>query len=179
MVFSFNGVAPRLGEGVFIAPGATVLGDVEIGRSSSVWFGSVVRGDSHWIRIGEDTNIQDGAVLHVTTGLFPLSIGSSVTIGHRAVVHGCNVGDRVLIGMGALVLDGAVIGEESVVAAGALVPEGAVFPPRSLIMGVPGKVVRPVADAEVFRILESCRIYRAAAADYLAGRCVDITGDCA
>lgn len=178
MVFSFKGAAPSLGEGVFVAPTAVVVGDVTVGAGSSVWFNAVVRGDSHWIRIGEETNVQDGAVLHVTAGLFPLIIGSQVTIGHMAVVHGCTVGDRVLIGMGAHVLDGAVIGEESVVAAGALVPEGAVFGPRSLIMGVPGKRVREVGEAEVSRILASCRNYRQTTADYLSAALVDMGRGC-
>lgn len=176
MIFKFGNSVPDVAEGCFIAPTAVVLGDVVIGKGSSVWFNAVVRGDMHSIRIGEETNVQDNCVLHVTTEFFPLSIGSQVTIGHGAVVHGCTVGDRCLIGMGACVLDGAVIGDESVVAAGALVGEGVEFPPRSLIMGVPARKIRDIKDAEVSRILEGCKSYAWANSRYLAGECVDLTG---
>ena len=171
MICTFGNITPKIGDGCYIAPNAMVIGDVVLARGSSVWFNAVVRGDVNSIRIGEETNIQDGSVLHVTSNLFPLSIGSQVTVGHMAVLHGSTVGDRVLIGMGALVLDGAVIGDESVVAAGSVVPEGAVFPPRSLLMGVPAKKVREITDAEVGRILEGCKNYSWATARYLEGAC--------
>lgn len=168
MLLSHKGIQPKLGEGVFIAPTALVVGDVQIGDGSSVWFGAVVRGDMHWIRIGRETNIQDLCVLHVTTGRHPLTVGSEVTVGHRVVLHGCTVGDRVLVGMGSVLLDGCVIGDESIVAAGSLVPEGAVFPPRSVLMGAPAKRVREATDADIARILEGRDNYRHTAAVFLS-----------
>ena len=151
-VRAYLGKTPQLHSTVFLAPGATVVGDVEIGEQSSVWFNAVVRGDTSTVRIGARTNIQDGAVVHTDTGK-PCRIGDDCTLGHNAVVHGCTVGNGCLIGMGAIVLSGAVIGDESLVAAGALVPEGAEFPPRSLIVGSPGKVVRTLSEDDVERII--------------------------
>jgi carbonic anhydrase/acetyltransferase-like protein (isoleucine patch superfamily) len=152
---------------VWIAPGAVVIGDVEIGPDASVWFGSVVRGDIHRIRIGARTNLQDHCVVHVTRGLHPTTIGDEVTVGHRATVHGCTVGDGALIGIGATVLDGAVIGEEALVAAGALVPPGAEVPPRTLVRGVPAKPARELAAEEIalqrkraLEYVETARRYR-------------------
>jgi carbonic anhydrase/acetyltransferase-like protein (isoleucine patch superfamily) len=126
-----------------------VIGDVEIGEDSSVWFGSVVRGDVHHIRIGARTNLQDHCVVHVTRGLFPTVIGDEVTVGHRGTVHGCTVGDGALIGIGASVLDGAVIGEEALVAAGAVVPPGTQVPPRTLVRGIPARPVRELGADEI------------------------------
>ena len=137
---------------VFIADGARVVGDVEIGEQSSVWFNAVVRGDTSTVRIGARTNIQDGAVVHTDTGK-PCAIGDDCTIGHNAVVHGCTIGNGSLIGMGAIVLSGAMIGDESLVAAGALIPEGKEFPPRSLLVGSPAKLVRALGDDEVDRLI--------------------------
>ncbi|MCS7338067.1 MAG: gamma carbonic anhydrase family protein, partial [Verrucomicrobiae bacterium] len=138
---SHLGKTPKLGRDVFIAPGAVVVGDVVLGDYSSVWYGAVLRGDINSIVIGHHTNIQDNAVFHVA-GELPCNVGDYVTVGHAAVVHACSVGNEVLIGMGAVVLDGAVIGEQSLVGAKALVPQGAHIPPGSLVLGVPGKVVR-------------------------------------
>lgn len=126
-----------------------MIGDVEIGAQSSLWFGTVVRGDVHSIRIGARTNLQDLSVVHVTAGRFAAQIGDEVTVGHRAVVHGCTVRDGALIGIGAIVLDGADVGEEAWIAAGALVSPGAKIPPRALVRGVPGRVVRTLASDEV------------------------------
>ena len=137
----FNGKEPLLGEGVFIAPGALVSGEVEIGDDSSVFYNTVIRGDVNSIAIGSETNIQDNCTLHVSS-TYSLEVGSGVTVGHNAVVHGCKVGDNVMIGIGAIVLDGAVIGRDSIVAAGSLVPPGKVYPPGSMIMGSPAKVTR-------------------------------------
>ncbi len=153
MVVHFQGMVPRVAPTAFVAPTAVVLGDVELGEHSSVWFGTVVRGDVHRIRIGARTNVQDNSTLHVTGGVHPLTIGEDVSIGHRVVVHGCTIGDRCLIGMGAVVLDGAEIGPESIVGAGAVVPEGAVFPPRSVILGVPARRRREAGEADLRRIL--------------------------
>jgi carbonic anhydrase/acetyltransferase-like protein (isoleucine patch superfamily) len=134
---------------VWVAPGAVVIGDVEIDAGSSVWFGAVVRGDIHSIRIGARTNLQDHVVVHVTRDRFPARIGDEVTVGHRATVHGCTVGDGALVGIGAVVLDGAEIGEEALVGAGALVPPGAVVAPRTLVVGTPARAVRALSAAEV------------------------------
>ena len=138
---SFKDKDPSLGEGVFIAPGALVSGAVKIGKDSSVFYNTVIRGDVNSIAIGSETNIQDNCTLHVSRAC-DLEVGNGVTVGHNAVVHGCRVGDNVMIGIGAIVLDGAVIGEDSIVAAGSLVPPGKTYPPGSMIMGSPAKVTR-------------------------------------
>jgi carbonic anhydrase/acetyltransferase-like protein (isoleucine patch superfamily) len=137
----YNGVSPRLHPTVFVAEGAKIVGDVEIGERSSVWFNAVVRGDIVPIRIGKRTNIQDGCVLHVKEG-FPLTVGDEVTFGHGVMAHGCAIEDLCLLGIGCVILDGAVIGRGSVIGGGAVIPPGTVVPPHSLVMGVPGKVVR-------------------------------------
>jgi carbonic anhydrase/acetyltransferase-like protein (isoleucine patch superfamily) len=138
---SYNGVSPRLHPSVFVAAGARIVGDVEIGESSSVWFNAVVRGDIFPIRIGRRTNVQDGSILHVKEG-FPVTVGNEVTFGHGVMAHGCAIGDLCLLGIGCVILDGAVIGRGSVIGGGAVVPPGMVVPPHSLVMGVPGKVVK-------------------------------------
>jgi carbonic anhydrase/acetyltransferase-like protein (isoleucine patch superfamily) len=142
----------------FIHRKATVLGDVQLGESVSVWPGAVLRGDTDRITIGDESNVQDGAVLHVDPGI-PCLIGKRVTIGHRAVVHGATVHDECLVGMGAIILNGAVIGSGSVIGAGAVVREGMQVPPRSLVLGVPGKVVRQVDDEAHVRILRGAAVY--------------------
>ena len=144
---SFEGKEPLIGDGVFVAPGAFVLGEVQIGKDSSVFFNSVVRGDVNSIVIGSETNVQDNCMLHVSSA-YSLEVGNGVTIGHNAVVHGCSVGDNVMIGIGAIVLDGAVIGKDSIVAAGSLVPPGKVYPPGSMIMGSPAKVTRDLTPED-------------------------------
>ena len=136
---------PTLGPGAWIAPGAVVTGDVGLGPDASVWFDSVLRGDIAPIRIGERTNIQDLSVVHVDTDQ-PCFIGSDVGVGHRAIIHGCTIGDGCLIGMGAIVLSHAEIGKDSVIGAGAVLREGMVVPPRSLVVGVPGRVIREVDE---------------------------------
>ncbi len=147
-VLAYRGRLPCIHPEAWIAPGATLIGDVEIGAGSSVWFGSVVRGDIHSIRVGERTNLQDHSVVHVTRNLFPAQIGDEVTVGHRATVHGCTVHDGALVGIGAVVLDGAEIGEEALVAAGAVVPPGLVVPPRTLVMGAPARPRRTLSADE-------------------------------
>jgi len=156
----YKGVRPRLGEGVFIAAGAQVIGDVEIGRDSSVWFNAVVRGDIHHIRIGERTNIQDGSVCHVMRGECPVILGDSVTIGHGVVLHGCTVESHCLVGMNATLLNNVRVGEYSIVAAGALLPEGMVVPSRSLVMGMPARVRRTLSDDEAVSIDAYAERYR-------------------
>lgn len=149
LILAYRGQLPRVDPEAWLAPGAVVIGDVEIGSGSSVWFGSVVRGDFHYIRIGERTNLQDQCVVHVTRERFPAVLGDEVTVGHRAVVHGCHVGDGALVGIGAVVLDGAVIGEEALVGAGAVVTPGSKVEPRTLVVGTPARPVRVLRDAEV------------------------------
>jgi carbonic anhydrase/acetyltransferase-like protein (isoleucine patch superfamily) len=161
----FDGVFPRLAEGVYLAPGAVVIGDVEIGAESSVWFNAVIRGDVAPIRIGNRSNVQDGAVLHVDRGT-PCLVGNEVTIGHAAVVHGTTVGDGVTIGMGATILSRSAIGEEAIVAAAALVPEDAVVSAGALVMGVPAREKRFLTDAEREASRENARRYVRNAAIY-------------
>ena len=163
MLRPFRGVVPTVDPSAYVDLSAQVIGDVHIGAESSVWMNAVIRGDVHWIRIGARTNVQDGSVVHVQTGTHPTTIGDEVTIGHGAIVHGCTIADRCLIGMGAILLNGATIGSESIVAAGSLVPEGYVVPPRSLVMGSPIKVRRDLTDAEA----ASIRVY---AASYVSNR---------
>lgn len=148
LVLPYGDKMPRLGRDVFVAPNATLIGDVELGDEASVWFGAVVRGDIGAIRIGPRTNVQDLACVHLTEGLSQTRIGADVTIGHGAILHGCTVEDGCLIGMGSVVLDNAVIGAGSVVAAGALVPPRMIVPPRSLVRGSPAKVIREVTPEE-------------------------------
>ena len=167
MIRSFQGIKPTIPKSCFIEETAVVLGDVVIGEESSLWFHAVVRGDVHYIRIGSRTNIQDLCMLHVTHDTYPLIIGDDVTVGHHVVLHGCTVKDRVLIGMGAIIMDGAVIGEDSVVGAGALVIEGTVVPPKSLILGSPAKVKRPVTEQELAWIRESAQNYMKYARQYM------------
>lgn len=148
----------RIHEDTFIAPTAAVLGEVTLGAGSSVWYHAVLRGDMAPITIGEKTNVQDGCLLHVAER-FPLRVGNHVTVGHGAILHGCTVEDGVLIGMGAIVLDGAVIGEGSVIGAGALVGEGKVIPPRSLVVGLPGKVIRQLDEAKAADLIAHAENY--------------------
>lgn len=140
---------PRAGEGAWVAPGAVLVGDVALGGDASVWYGCVLRGDVHQVRVGARSNVQDGSVLHVTRGRFPTRVGEEVTIGHRAVVHGCTVGDGALVGIAAVVLDGAHIGEGALVGAGAVVTPGTRIPPRALVLGAPARVVRTLDDEEL------------------------------
>lgn len=171
-VAAYHGVKPRLAESAFLADGARVIGDVELGEGCSVWFNAVVRGDVHRIRVGARTNIQDGAIIHCTFERHETIIGSDVSIAHLAMIHGCTLGDRVLIGMQAIVMDGAVVGEESIVGAGAVVTQNMRIPPRSLVLGAPAKVVRVVTDDELrgvlattARYLEYCKGYDFTAAN--------------
>jgi len=147
MIRPYKGRWPTLGERAYVDLSAQVIGDVELGDHASVWMNAVVRGDVNGIRVGRGTNIQDNCVLHVTAE-HRTELAEDVTVGHSATLHGCRIGPRCLIGIGAIVLNGAEVGEESVVAAGSLVPEGMTVPPRSLVMGVPAKVRRPVTEEE-------------------------------
>lgn len=146
MIYALGGRAPR-SQALFIAPDAAVIGDVELGEDSSVWFGAVLRGDNEPICIGARSNIQDGSVVH-TDPAFPATVGAGVTVGHRVILHGCTVEDGCTVGMGAILLNGSRVGAHSLVAAGALLPEGREFPPGSLIMGVPGRQARLLTEEE-------------------------------
>jgi carbonic anhydrase/acetyltransferase-like protein (isoleucine patch superfamily) len=168
-VLPFRGVTPKLHESVFLAEGARIIGDVEIGEESSVWFNAVVRGDVNFVRIGNRTNVQDNCVLHVTHERHPLVIGSSVTIGHNAVVHGATVQDFCLIGMGAVILDGAVVGPYALVAAGAVVAEGFVVPEGALVAGVPARVRRNLTSSERTMLEHSALNYIRYVAQYRTG----------
>ena len=148
MIRSYRGRTPQIPASAYIDPAAVVIGDVTIGEQSSVWPCVVIRGDVNWIRIGARTNIQDGSVLHVMKDTHPLVLGDAVTVGHGAILHGCTIESRVLIGMGAILLNGAQIGAGSIIAAGTLVPEGTVVPPGSLFMGHPGKFRRALTPED-------------------------------
>ena len=148
IVRPYEGCTPRIDPSAWLAPGSVVVGDVEIGPDCSIWYGVVIRGDVHHVRIGPRTNVQDLSVLHVTEGRYALHVGAEVTIGHRAVVHGCRVGDSALIGIGAVVLDGAEVGEGALVGAGAVVTPGTVIPPRTLALGTPARPIRELDREE-------------------------------
>jgi len=174
MIYPYQDHAPKLGEQVFVAPSADVIGRCEIGEDSSIWFQAVVRADVHRIRIGCRTNIQDGAIIHVThhklpdaSDGFPTTLGDDVTIGHSVTLHGCTIENACLIGMGATILDGATISTESIVGAGALVTPGKQFPPRSLILGAPAKAVRELTEKEVDQLYVSAQNYMRYKDDYL------------
>jgi carbonic anhydrase/acetyltransferase-like protein (isoleucine patch superfamily) len=161
----YRAKGPKLDSSVFVAKGGAVIGDVEIGEESSVWFNAVIRADTATVRIGARTNVQDGAVIHTDTGK-PCRIGDDCTVGHNAVVHGCTIGHGCLIGIGAMVLSGAVIGDQSIIGAGALVPEGREFPARSVIIGLPGKVARRANDEDLERIGRGVQTYLRLAREY-------------
>jgi gamma-carbonic anhydrase len=159
MILPYNGIEPKIDESVFICEGAQIIGDVGIGKDSSVWFNTVIRGDVNFIRIGERTNIQDVSMLHVTYKKYPLIIGNDVTIGHGVLVHGCTVKDLVILGMGSILLDNCVINSNSFIAAGTLVKEKFVVPEGVLVAGVPGKIVRDLTLKEIEKIGRSSRNY--------------------
>lgn len=158
-IFPYKGIYPKLGKNVFIASGTKIIGDVEIGEDSSVWYNSVVRGDVNFIRIGSQTNVQDCSMLHVTNDTHPLIIGNGVTIGHSVKLHGCTVEDFSLVGIGAIVLDGAIIEKNSFVAAGCLVPPNYRVPTGKLVAGVPAKIIRDLTFVELEEFQKSADRY--------------------
>jgi carbonic anhydrase/acetyltransferase-like protein (isoleucine patch superfamily) len=170
MLRPYRGVRPRVAPSAFIDDSAQVIGDVEIGDESSVWMCAVVRGDVHWIRIGRRSNLQDGVVVHAMTGTHPTSIGDEVTIGHAAVIHGCTIEHQCLIGIGAILLNGSRVGAGSIVAAGTLLTENMQVPPKSLVMGSPGKVKRLLTQAEVADIRGYADRYVGYRTDYMVAK---------
>jgi carbonic anhydrase/acetyltransferase-like protein (isoleucine patch superfamily) len=164
-LYAIGDVAPRLGPGAWAAPSADLIGDVRLGARASVWFGAVIRADNTPILIGEDSNIQDGAIGHSDPG-FPLTIGARVTVGHQAILHGCTIADDCLIGMGARILNGAVLEPECLVGAGALITEGKRFESGSLIVGSPARVIRQLTDAEKQALRASAALYADKAQQY-------------
>ena len=168
-VYSYEGMSPHLGDGTWMAPDAVVVGDVTTGENVSFWFQTVTRGDVNRITIGAETNVQDGAVLHVTHETHPLEIGDRVVIGHSAVVHGCSIGSGALIGIGARVLDGAVVEAGAQVGAGAVVTPGSRVPSGHLVLGTPARVARALSDEERRLIGEICDRYLALKQSYAAG----------
>jgi carbonic anhydrase/acetyltransferase-like protein (isoleucine patch superfamily) len=166
MIINYKDLTPKIGENSWIAPSADVIGDVTIGEDCSIWFGTVIRGDVHKIVIGDRVSVQDLSMVHVThykredkSDGNPTIIGDDVTIGHRVMLHGCEIKKACLIGMSATILDGAIIGEESIVGAGSLVTKNKIFPPRSLIMGTPARVVRELTDDEINELYASSKRY--------------------
>ncbi len=159
IVRGYEGKNPRFGERVFVAGNAAIIGDVELGNDCPIWYGTTVRGDVNFIRIGSRTNVQDNCTIHVAHQKFATVIAEEVTVGHGAIVHGCTIRRGALIGMGSRVLDGAVVGESALVGAGALVPEGMHVPPRTLVVGVPARVKRPLTDDELARLESSWKNY--------------------
>ena len=167
MIKQFKNIYPTLGENVYISENAVVIGDVTLGDKVNIWFGSVLRGDMHYIKIGSRTNIQDNSVIHVTTATSPTMVGSGVTIGHSAIIHGCTIEDDCMIGMGAIVMDDAIIGKGSLIGAGALIPPNMKVPPKSLVVGMPGKVIREVNNEEHYMMIQRPGEYIELAAVYM------------
>lgn len=157
-IYHLGDKVPQLAPTVWVAPNATIVGDVHLAENVSIWWNAVLRGDNDPIIIGENTNIQDGSVLHTDEGI-PLTLGRDITVGHKVMMHGCTVGDGALIGMGSILLNGAVIGKHCLIGAGTLIPEGKVIPERSLVVGSPGRVIRELSDEQVARMVASAQHY--------------------
>jgi len=168
MIYPHHNCMPKFGKNVFMADNAVAIGEVEFGDDASIWFGAIVRGDVNWIKIGSRTNIQDGAICHVTLNKWPLNIGNNVSLGHGAIVHGCTIKDGTLIGMGAKVLDGAEIGTNCMVAAGALVKEGTKIPPGVLVAGIPAVIKRDLRQDEISGLTVLANRYVTYKNEYLA-----------
>ena len=169
MIKAYKGVTPTIADTAFIEDTAVIVGDVVIEADSSVWFHSIVRGDVNYIRIGRRTNVQDLSLLHVTHDTYPLILGDDVTVGHHVVLHGCTIQNRVLVGMGAVLMDGVVVGDDCIIGAGALVTEHTKIPPGSLVIGSPARVKRPLRETELAWLKESAQNYVRYARDYMTG----------
>jgi gamma-carbonic anhydrase len=166
MILPYAGKTPSIAGNCFIAPDCVIIGDVNIGQESSIWFKAVLRGDINWIRIGNWTNIQDGCIVHVTGEKAPTTVGNYVTVGHGAILHGCTIEDACLIGMGSIILDNAIIGTGSLVAAGAMVRSGTIIPPQSMVAGNPAVIKRRISDDEKEYFIEWARNYRQTSKGY-------------
>ena len=169
LILPHHGISPRLDGALYIAPNATIIGEVEAQKDCSFWFGSIVRGDVHHIKIGEGTNVQDLSMLHVSYRRAPLLIGDHVTIGHSCVLHGCTVGSRVLIGMGSIIMDNVEIGDDCLIGAGTLITENMRIPAGSLVFGRPAKIKRPLTDSEKAFVKRSAEHYKHVARSYTGG----------
>ena len=169
MIKPYRGMTPTIADTAFIEDTAVIVGDVVIEADSSVWFHSVVRGDVNYIRIGRRTNVQDLSLLHVTHDTYPLIIGDDVTVGHHVVLHGCTIHNRVLVGMGAVLMDGVVVEDDCIIGAGTLVTEHTKIPPGSLVIGSPARVKRPLREIELAWLKESAQNYVRYARDYMTG----------
>lgn len=167
--FPYKGMLPNIDATCFVAPNASVIGDVTLGANTSIWFGTVLRGDVAPIRIGARTSIQDNSVVHATGGLSACTVGDDCTVGHAVTLHGCVVGNRVLVGMGSIVLDNAIIGSNSIIGAGSLVTAGAKIPEGVLALGRPAKVVRTLSEEDLMRLKESADLYVMYGSEYLRG----------
>ncbi len=168
-IITYKGMTPKIDPSAFICEGVKIIGDVEIGKDVSIWYNTVIRGDVHFIKIGDGSNIQDMSMLHVTNGIFPLIIEEEVSVAHSVSLHGCTLKKGCLIGIGAMVLDGATVGEGALVAAGALVREGFVVPPNTLFVGLPGKVIRDLTPKEIERVRSTPGNYIKYTASYREG----------
>lgn len=168
MIWELDGISPQLADDAWVAPDAQLMGRVVLEPEASVWWGAVLRGDNEEIRVGRGSNVQDLCVFHTDLGC-PLTIGEDVTVGHKAILHGCTIRDGALIGMGAIILNNAVIGEGALIGAGALIPEGKEIPAGALVMGAPGKVVRMLDDTAIDKLRASAAHYRENAARFRAG----------
>ena len=168
MIYALDGIAPQIDPDAWIAPGTHIIGDVTVMVGASIWFGTTIRGDREPIVVGQGSNVQENSVLHTDPGC-PLTIGTNCTIGHKAMLHGCTIGDNSLIGMGATVLNRAVIGKNCLIGAGALITEGKVIPDGSLVMGAPGKIIRTLDEAAIAGLTQSALHYQENAARFRAG----------
>lgn len=166
MIHKYKGVAPQIAENVFCAQGTSIIGDVKLEEGANIWFGAVLRGDVNSIYVGKNTNIQDNSTVHVA-GDYPTHIGDGVTVGHNCIIHGCEIKENCLIGMGSIILDGAVIGKNSIVGAGSLVTMNKSFPENSLILGSPARAFRKLSEEEIEKIKASAAHYVEYAADYM------------
>jgi len=169
IIRGYRGIYPKIGRDVYISENAVLIGDVEIGDDSSVWFGTVIRGDVNYIKIGKRTNIQDNSVVHVTHETYPTVVGDDVTIGHRVILHGCTLGNHILVGMGAVIMDGVEIEDFVIVGAGALVTQNKKIPSGVLVAGVPAKIVRDLKEEEIEMIKKSAINYVEYKNEYLKG----------
>ena len=164
---SFGGKMPRIGKRAYVAENATLIGDVSLGEDSSVWYGAVLRGDMHYIKIGKNCSVQDNSVMHGTADRFPTVVGDNVSIGHNAIVHGCTIGNNCIIGMGAIILEGAEIGDWCIIGAGSVVTEGSKIPDENIVLGIPGKVAGKVTEEHKKRIEKNWKAYSALKNEYM------------